>query len=65
MQEIETLIKLKIDKNLSYEKLARQIGVSFQTVLRWINKGDKPSDLALAQIRRFIKENEDEVIQNN
>ena len=57
MQEIETLIKLKKDNDLSYEKMARQIGVSFQTVLRWMNKGDKPSDLALVQIKRFIEEN--------
>lgn len=57
MEEIEKLIEIKDRRSLSYEKMAHQIGVSFQSLLRWINKGDKPSDLALAQIRRFIKEN--------
>jgi len=57
MQEIKKLLKIKKRKGLSYEKMAHQIGVSYQTLYRWVKRGDKPSDLALAQIRRFIKEN--------
>lgn len=57
MEEIKKLIEIKKRRGLSYEKMAYQIGVSLQTLGRWVNKGDKPSDLALAQIRRFIEEN--------
>jgi len=58
MQEIKKLIEIKKRRGLSYEKMAYQIGVSLQTLGRWVNKGDKPSDLALTQIRRFINEDE-------
>jgi len=58
MQEIKKLIEIKKRRGLSYEKMAYQIGVSLQTLGRWVNKGDKPSDLGLAQIKRFIKEDE-------
>jgi len=58
MEEIKKLIEIKNRKGLSYEKMAYQIGVSFQSLMRWVNKGDKPSDLALAAIKRFIEENE-------
>lgn len=57
MEEIKKLVEIKKRTGLSYEKMAYQIGVSFQTLLRWVNKGDKPSDLALASIKRFIEEN--------
>ena len=60
MQEIEKLIEIKKRTGMSYETMARKIGVSFQTILRWINKGDKPGSLALTQIRRFIQEDERE-----
>lgn len=56
MKEIEKLIEIKKRRGFSYEQMAYKIGVSFQSILRWINKGDKPSSLALAQIKRFIKE---------
>jgi len=58
MQEIKKLIEIKKRTGLSYEKMAYQIGVSYQSLSRWVNKGDKPSDLALVVIKRFIEENE-------
>lgn len=65
MQEIEKLIEIKKRRGLSYETIAQKIGVSFQSILRWMTKGDKPSVLALAQIRRFIKEDEAERRREN
>lgn len=61
MQEIEKLLEIKNRRKLSYETMAHEIGVSFQTILRWINKGDKPGSLAMKQIRRFIEEDEAEI----
>ena len=58
MDEIKKLVEIKKRTGLSYEKMAYQIGVSFQSLWRWINKGDNPSDLALVVIKRFIEENE-------
>jgi len=57
MEEIKKLVEIKNRTGLSYERMAYQIGVSFQTLLRWVNKGDKPGMLAMTQIRRFIEEN--------
>lgn len=65
MEEIKKLIEIKNRTGLSYEKMAYQIGVSLQTLGRWVNKGDKPSDLALKQIKRFIEEDEVECKHRN
>lgn len=65
MQEIEKLIEIKTRRGLSYEMIAQKIGVSFQSILRWMTKGDKPSVLALTQIKRFIKEDEAESRREN
>ena len=64
MKEIEKLIEIKNSRGLSYEVIAQKIGVSFQSVLRWMKKGDKPSVLALKQIQRFIQEDEDLLNKN-
>lgn len=50
------LLEIKRETSLSYEKLAYGIGVSFYTVLRWINLGMKrprPSSVRLLEI--FVK----------
>jgi len=57
MDEIKKLLEIKKRTGLSYERMAYQIGVSLQSLLRWVNKGDKPSLLAMTQIKRFIEEN--------
>jgi len=54
MQELETLKGIIKEKDLSQEKLARALGVSLNTVIRWFQNKSKPSDLALIQIRKFI-----------
>jgi len=56
MQELEELKKIIKKEGLSHEKLARKLGVSLGTVVRWLQNKNKPSDLALAQIRKFISE---------
>jgi len=54
MLELEMLKEIIKEKNLSQEKLARVLGVSLNTVIRWFQNKSKPSDLALVQIRKFI-----------
>ena len=54
MQELERLKEIMEEEGLSYEKLARILGVSLGTVMRWFQNKNKPSDLALIQIRKFI-----------
>jgi len=56
MLELEALKEIIKEKNLSQEKLARALGVSLNTVIRWFQNKSKPSDLALIQIRKFINE---------
>lgn len=56
MLEIEILKEIIKEKDLSQEKLARVLGVSLNTVIRWFQNKNKPSDLALIQIRKFIGE---------
>ena len=40
----------------SYESLAREIGVSWVTVERWINGRTRPSPLATRRIQELIAE---------
>ena len=54
MQELKELKKIMKKEGLSQEKLARILEVSLGTVMRWFQNKNKPSDLALIQIRKFI-----------
>ena len=56
MLELEVLKEIIKKKNLSQEKLARVLGVSLNTVIRWFQNKSKLGDLALIQIRKFIGE---------
>lgn len=58
MEEIKQLIIILKKDNISLEKAAREIGVSFQTVWKWIEAKHIPSPLSLAQLRKFIKKHE-------
>lgn len=40
---------------VTQETLAQILGVSFQTVNRWENKGQKPSNLAIEKIKKLEK----------
>lgn len=58
MKEIENLKKILKEHNISFEKAAREMGISFQTIWGWMNRIHKPSELALIQLRKFIKKYE-------
>lgn len=58
MEEIKQLIIILKTQNISLEKAARKIGVSFQTLWNWINAKHEPSELALKQLKKFIKKHE-------
>ena len=58
MEEIKKLIIILKKQNISLEKAAREMGVSFQTVWKWIEAKHVPSELALVQLRKFIKRHE-------
>ena len=60
MQELERLKEIMEEEGLSYEKLARNLGVSLGTVTRWFQNKNNPSDLALIQIRKFISKHKKE-----
>jgi DNA-binding transcriptional regulator YiaG len=42
--------------NITQEKLAQRLGVSFATVNRWENGKAKPSQLAQKQIEEMLKD---------
>ncbi len=46
---------LRQSLNLSQEKLARQLGVTFTTINRWENNKSKPSPLALEKLNTLSK----------
>lgn len=62
MEIIKKIKKIMEEQGMSQEKAAREIGVSSNTVFRWIHGKNNPSDLGLLQIYKFIKKYEP---QNN
>ncbi len=58
MEEIKKLIIILKKEDISLEIAGREIGVSFQTIWRWIEAKHIPSKLALKQLRKFIRKYE-------
>lgn len=52
---IKRLKEYSYQNNFSQVELAKELGVSFQTVNRWFNNKVKPSDLQLNKIRKLLK----------
>ena len=44
----------RLEKKLTQEQLAKKLGVTFQTVNRWLNGHMKPRALQKHQIKRLI-----------
>lgn len=53
--EITQLKEIKERENLSFEKMAGEIGVSTLTVKYWVHGVFKPQNLAMRPIREFIE----------
>ena len=61
MEEIKKLKIILKKYDISLEKAAREMGISFQTIWKWMNGKHGPSELALIQLRKFIKKYENHV----
>jgi transcriptional regulator with XRE-family HTH domain len=44
----------KINKNLSYDKIAQEMNVSTQSIYRWIKGKTSPSAMALEKIQKYV-----------
>ena len=55
IEEVKKLIIILKTQNISLEKAAQEMGISFQTIWSWIQANHDPSPLALMQLRKFIK----------
>ena len=51
---IDQLITYRLEHRLSQVRLAKQLGVTFQTVNRWLNRRMKPGQIWQYQIRKLI-----------
>lgn len=52
--DVEQLKRFKKEHEWSYQKLAAEIGVHYQTVIAWLTRGVKPSPMARRLVRRFL-----------
>ena len=59
----ENLKRLRKDKNISQEKLAQYLNVSFQAVSKWENSTTCPDISLLPDIARFFGITVDELLQ--
>lgn len=55
---IGALDTYRLERKLSQAQLAKKLGVTFQTVNRWLNRHVKPSQIQEYQIRKLVGTNE-------
>ena len=55
MDLIKELDSYRLDHKITQQSLAEQLGVSFVTVNRWLNKKTHPSKIQQYQIKKFLK----------
>ncbi len=53
---LRKLEKYRLDHGLSQTALAKKLGVSFQTINRWINGHVRPNRLQIEKIRNFLEQ---------
>jgi transcriptional regulator with XRE-family HTH domain len=51
---IKQLEEYRLENRISQEKLADILGVAFVTVNRWFNGRQKPSQIQVYQIKKFL-----------
>jgi len=54
MKEIEALRKIN-KSGISIEAISREIGISAQTIRRWLWGQNKPGQMALMLVRAYLK----------
>jgi len=47
----------RLDRKITQEKLAKQLGVAFSTVNRWLNGKNKPSKIQQYHIDKILNKN--------
>ena len=63
-QELQALRSYKEKTGLSYEKIAKEIGVNSMSIYNWFRRYAEPSDMAKRLIRTFL-ENEEQSTGKN
>lgn len=54
-KEIKQLKKIKEQENISYDELARKIGVNLRNVYRWLKEDIEPGQMAMKLIQGFLE----------
>lgn len=55
MDIIEKLERYRLEHKISQEQLAKELGVAFATVNRWLNGKCKPGKIQAYHIEKFLK----------
>jgi transcriptional regulator with XRE-family HTH domain len=55
MDLIKQLEKYRLEHRITQQALAKQLGVAFCTVNRWLNGKTKPNKIQEYQIRKLLK----------
>ena len=57
MTLIEDLEKYRLDHKITQEQLAKELGVAFATVNRWLNGRHKPRKMQQHHIEKLLRRN--------
>lgn len=55
MNTIQKLERYRLEHKITQAGLAKELGVAFATVNRWLNGKFKPSKIQAYQIKKFLK----------
>ncbi|MFH0771439.1 MAG: helix-turn-helix transcriptional regulator [Candidatus Omnitrophota bacterium] len=56
MDIVRQLELYRLENRITQEKLAKEIGVNFSTVSRWLNRKTKPNKIQQYHIEKYLKE---------
>ena len=56
MDIIKQLELYRMENRVTQDELAKEIGVNFSTVSRWLNRKTKPNKIQQYHIEKFLKE---------
>ena len=56
MDMIDRLEHYRLENKITQQELAKQLGVAFTTINRWLNRRTKPSKIQRFHIEKLLKE---------
>ena len=61
MNNVQKLERYRLEHKITQVQLAKELGVAFATVNRWLNGRSKPGKIHLYHLEKFLKKQQGEI----